>query len=137
MLSASTSITYKMSNVSTRSPLLTTPSVDHEANRRRWHVLRYLRACDYPATITELSEHVAPRLGETPENVAGELRDGDLPALADCGAVRYDPESQLACLERETESFAQCVRRAIAADAISHLKPPQHKLRCTGRSVES
>lgn len=97
-------------------------SVDERANRRRWYVLRYLRSCEYPATVTELSEYVKPRLGSPSDGLEDVLRDQDLTALAECGAIEYDPESRLACLN-EGESFAERVRRAIAEDVVTHLKP--------------
>lgn len=122
-----------MSDVSTRSSLLVATSVDREANRRRWYVLRYLRECAYPATVTELSEYIAPRLGETTERLEDALRD-DLRVLATCDAIDYDPESALACLGEEPDAFAEHVRRAIVADAISHLKPPRRKLTRMGPS---
>lgn len=121
---------------STRSSLLVATSVDREANRRRWYVLRYLRECTYPATVTELSEYVAPRLGETTERLEDVLRD-DLRVLAACDAIDYDPESALACLGETPEAFAEHVRRAIVAGAISHLKPPRRKLTRMGPSDET
>lgn len=125
-----------MSNTSTRPSPLVAPSVDRKANRRRWYVLRYLRECTYPATVTELSEHVAPRLGQTSEEVANALVD-DLSVLAECNAIDYDPESGLACLGERPGPFAEHVRRAIGADAITHLKPPRRKLTSTGPSADS
>lgn len=124
-----------MSNGSTRSSLLVATSVNRASNRRRWYVLRYLRECTYPATVTELSEYVAPRLGTTPAAVEDALREDDLPALAECDAIKYDPPSRLACLADEHEPFAEHARRAIAAGAISHLKPPNHKLTRTAPSA--
>lgn len=123
-----------MSNRSTRSSLLVATSVDRASDRRRWYVLRYLRECTYPATVTELSEYVAPRLGTTPDVAADALRD-DLPALAECDAIKYDPRSRLACLADGREPFAEHARRAIAAGTISHLKPPNHKLTRTTPSA--
>lgn len=125
-----------MSNTSTRSTLLVATSVSRSSDRRRWYALRYLRECTYPATVTELSEHVAPRLGTTSESVERALRDEDLPALADCDAIKYDPRSRLACLADEQEPFSEHARRAIAAGTISHLKPPNHKLTRTGPSAD-
>jgi hypothetical protein len=124
-----------MSNTSSKPSLPVAASIDQEANRRRWYVLRYLRECTYPATVAELSEHVAPRLGETVERVGDVLRD-DLRVLAECGAIDYDPESALACLGETQEAFTEHVRRAIVAGAISHLKPPRRKLTRTGPSAE-
>lgn len=125
-----------MSNTSTRSSLLVATSVNQEANRRRWYVLRYLRECTYPATVAEMSEYVAPRLGDTPEAVSNALRD-DLSVLAECDALDYDPESELACLGETPEAFAEHARRAIVAGAISHLKPPRRKLTSTGPSADT
>ncbi|MFC7007413.1 DUF7344 domain-containing protein [Halalkalicoccus salilacus] len=125
-----------MSNTLPRSSLLVTTSVSRASDKRRWYALRYLRECTYPATVTELSEHVAPRLGTTPEDVERALRDDDLPALAECDAIKYDPRSGLACLADEREPFAEHARRAITAGAISHLKPPNHKLTRTAPSID-
>lgn len=109
---------------------------DHEevgrhANKRRWYVLRYLRTCTYPATIGELSEYVGPRVGVEPAGIEGALRDRDLPTLADCDAIEYDPQSDLASLD-DRASFADRVRRAIDADALTHLKPPRLGRHCRG-----
>lgn len=125
-----------MSNTSRRSSLLVAPSVNRAADRRRWYALRYLRECTYPATVTELSEYVASRLGTTPEDVEDALRDDDLPTLTECDAIKYDPRSGLACLADEREPFAEHARRAIAAGSISHLKPPNHKLTRTTPSTD-
>lgn len=125
-----------MSNTSQRSTLLVAPSVNRASDRRRWYTLRYLRECTYPATVTEMSEYVAPRLGTASEDVENALRDDDLPSLAECDAIKYDPRSELACLADERESFAEHARRAIVAGAISHLKPPNHKLTRTAPSPD-
>ena len=125
-----------MSDTSTRSSLLVATSVNRKANRRRWYVLRYLRECTYPATVTELSEYVAPRLGETTDRIEDRLRD-DLRVLAACDAIDYDPESALACLDETPDAFAEHVRRAIVADAISHQKPPRRKLTHMGSSADT
>lgn len=125
-----------MSNTSQRSTLLVAPSVNRASDRRRWYALRYLRECTYPATVTELSEYVAPRLGTASEDVENALRDDDLPSLAECDAIKYDSRSELACLADERESFAEHARRAIVAGAISHLKPPNHKLTRTAPSPD-
>lgn len=100
-----------------------TKSVSGEANRYRWQILRYLRACDYPATITELSEHVGSSSPASPAALEGSIRNRDLPALAKCDAIEYDTRSALACLGED--SFADCTRRAIRAGVITHLKPPR------------
>lgn len=119
-----------MSNVS-RGPLGTGPrTVDELANRRRWYVLRYLRACDYPATVSELNGYVNPRLGSS-DGIEDVLENRDLTALADCGAIEYDPESRLACLDG-TESFAERVRRAITEGVVTHLKPARIEPTCKG-----
>lgn len=124
-----------MSNTSSKPSLPVAASISQDANRRRWYVLRYLRECTYPATVGELSEHVAPRLGQTTDRIGDVLCD-DLRVLAECGAIDYDPESALACLDEPREAFTEHVRRAIVAGAISHLKPPRHKLTRTGSSVD-
>lgn len=125
-----------MSDTPTRSCLLVATSVSQEANRRRWYVLRYLRECTYPATVTELSEYVAPRLGETVEEIGDALRE-DLSTLAECDAIDYDPESELTCLGETPGTLAEHVRRAISAGAISHLKPPRRNLTSTGPSADA
>lgn len=109
---------------SSRARIVTRP-VPREANRYRWHVLRYLRACTYPASISELSESISLQVGTSPAFVEETIRERNLPALADCSAIEYDPESQLACLLDDSDSFVECVRRALNAGAISHLKPPR------------
>jgi hypothetical protein len=120
-----------MSKVS-RGPLgIGMQSVDERANRRRWYVLRYLRTCEYPATVTELSEYVKPRLGSPSDGLEDVLQDRDLTALAKCGAIEYDPESRLACLD-EGKSFAERVRRAITEDVVTHLKPTRIEPACEG-----
>lgn len=103
---------------------IVTERVPSEANRYRWHLLRYLRRCRYPASVTELGEYIAPRVGAEPEEIEATIEERDLPTLADCGAIEYDPGSGLACLS-ERESFADCVRSAFAVGALSHLKPPR------------
>lgn len=125
-----------MSDTSPRPFLPVATSVNRKANRRRWYVLRYLRECTYPATVTELSEYVAPRLGETTDRIEDRLRD-DLRVLAACDAIDYDPESALACLGESPDAFAKHVRRAIVAGAISHQKPPRRKLTHMGSSDDT
>ncbi|MCL7418618.1 MAG: hypothetical protein M8354_12380 [Halalkalicoccus sp.] len=101
-------------------------SIGPRENTRRWYALRYLRTCSYPATIAEVSEYVGPRVGLAPRDVESALRSQDVPALAACGAIEFDPESGLVCLD-DRESFADRVRRAITADVLSNLKPPRLK----------
>lgn len=107
---------------------IVTKHVPRDANRYRWHVLRYVRACTYPASLTELSEAIAPAVGTQPRFVKKMIQVRDLPPLSDCNAIEYDPESQLVCLPETEESAVNCVRRAIRAGAISHLKPPWYGL---------
>lgn len=114
-----------MSRPDSQPARMVTEGVPHEANRYRWHVLRYLGTCTYPAPVAELSEHVGPRVGAQPAVVEETIEERDLPALADCDAIKYDPESRLTCLHDERDSFADCIRRAIRAGALSHLKPPR------------
>ncbi|ELY34477.1 hypothetical protein C497_15792 [Halalkalicoccus jeotgali B3] len=99
-------------------------SVGARANTRRWYALRYLRTCRYPVTIPEVGEYVAPRVGLGTESAENALRTRDVPALGACGAIEYDRESGLVCLDGRL-SFADRVRRAIAADALTHLRPPR------------
>lgn len=114
-----------MSDSDSRPAGIVTRRVDREADRYRWYVLRYLESCTYPASVSELSEHVGPRVGVRPPVAEDRLRTRDLPALAGCGAIEYDPESCLACLGHADGSFSDCVRRAIRAGVVSHLKPPR------------
>lgn len=114
-----------MSRSDSQHAKMVTEGVPRETNRYRWHVLRYLRTCRYPASSTELSEHVGPRVGVRPALVEETIEERDLPALADCDAIKYDPKSRLACLHDERDSFADCTRRAIRASVVSHLKPPR------------
>ncbi|MDL5363293.1 hypothetical protein [Halalkalicoccus sp. NIPERK01] len=100
--------------------------VGSRENDRRWYALRYLRACTYPATVAEIAEYVGPRVGSGPEAAERALRRRDLPALSRCETIEFDPGSDLACLD-DREPFADRVRRAIAADALTHLKPPRLK----------
>ncbi len=100
-----------------------TEYVPVEANRYRWHILRYLRMCTYPAGLSELSTHIGSRVGDRPEIIKQTIRERDLPALAECAAIKYDPESEVTCLRDDHGSFAHHVRRALAGGVISHLKP--------------
>lgn len=114
-----------MSRTDSGCARIVTQRVPYEANRYRWYLLRYLRTCTYPATIGELSEYVGPRVGTRPALVEETIRERDLPALADCDAIEYDPQSGLACLQDDRGAFADRLRQALAAGAISHLKPPR------------
>lgn len=114
-----------MSSTDSTCARIVTRRVPREANRYRWHVLRYLRGCTYPASISELSKALGPQVGTAPALVEETLRKRDLSALADCGAIEYDLESRLACLPDDSGSFADCVRRALNAGVVSHLKPPR------------
>lgn len=114
-----------------RAPIVT-KYVPRDANRYRWHVLRYVRACTYPASLTELSEAIAPAVGTLPRLVKKTIQERDLPMLAECNAIAYDPKSQLVCLPEAEKSTADCVRRAIRAGVVSHLKPPWYGLDQTG-----
>lgn len=116
---------YTMSSTDAGCARIVTKHIPREANRYRWYLLRYLRACTYPVTTTELSEYVGPRVGTEPTLVEETITERDLPALADCGAIEYDPRSRLACLRDDRGSFGDCVRDALAAGTISHLKPPR------------
>lgn len=104
---------------------MVTQHVPHEVNRYRWYVLRYVRTCTYPASTGELSEALGPRVGACPSHVKKTIRERDLLVLADCGAIKYDPVSQLVCLPDDRDSFVDCIRRALEVGAISHLKPPR------------
>lgn len=114
-----------MSSIDSGCARIVTRRVPREANRYRWHVLRYLRGCTYPASISELGNAIGPRVGTPPALVEETLRKRDLPALADCSAIKYDPESRLACLPADPGSYVDRVRRALNAGVISHLKPPR------------
>ena len=100
-------------------------AVGEQANRRRWYTLRYLRTCTYPADVRELSEHVGPRVGLALDATEDALLSHDLPLLADCRAIEYDPESKLACLDEELAPFADRVRNALTSGVLTHLKPPK------------
>ncbi len=97
--------------------------VPNEANRYRWHILRYLSMCTYPAGLTEISEYVGSQVGTQSPAVRKTIRERDVPALERCGSIKYDPESRLVCLQNEEGSLADNVRPALAAGVISHLKP--------------
>lgn len=99
--------------------------VPAEANRYRWHILRYLNLCTYPAELTEISEYVGSQVGTQSPIVRKTIHERDVPALEKCGSIKYDPESRLVCLQNVQESFADNVRPALAAGVISHLKPPR------------
>jgi hypothetical protein len=114
---------YSMSRTDSECARIVTKYVPDEANRYRWHILRYLRMCTYPAGLTELSEHIGSQVGAQPLVVRKTIRERDLPALAECGSIKYDSESELACLQGEQGAFTDHVRRALAAGVISHLKP--------------
>lgn len=102
-------------------------TVGPQANRRRWYALRYLRTCQYPADVRELTEYVGPRVGLALEATEDALLSHDLPVLADCRAIEYDSDSKLVCLDEDRAPFADRVRRAIASDVLTHLKPPKIK----------
>lgn len=114
-----------MSSTDSGRARIVTQHVPPEANRYRWHVLRYVRTCTYPASLSELGESIGPQVGVPPTLVEETIEERDLPALADCGAIRYDPESRLACLPDDEGSFVDRTRRALNAGVISHLKPPR------------
>lgn len=114
-----------MSSTDSGRARIVTKHVPREANHYRWRVLRYLRTCTYPASTSELSESIGPRVGVQPELVEETIKERDLPALANCGAIKYDPDSRLACLPDDRSSFVDCIRRALNAGIISHLKPPR------------
>ncbi|MEM4781722.1 MAG: hypothetical protein QXG03_09220 [Halalkalicoccus sp.] len=73
------------------------------------------------------SPRASDSIGERLDVVRETLSEHDLPALAACGTIAYDPDSGLACLDDEREPFADRVRRAIGAGALTHRKPPQLK----------
>ncbi len=112
-----------MSRTNSKYAKIVTEHVPDEENRYRWHILRYLRMCSYPAGLTELSEYIGPQVGIQPLIVRKTIHERDLPALAKCGSIKYDPDSKLACLSDDQRAFTDHVRRALAAGVISHLKP--------------
>lgn len=107
---------------SERARIVSKPVPD-EANRYRWHILRYLDLSTYPAGLSEVSEYVGSQVGTQPSAVRKTIHERDIPALEGCGSIKYDPESRLVCLQNEQESFAESVRPALTAGVISHLKP--------------
>ena len=112
------------------TPVLSTETrstVGKRENKRRWYALRYTRTCRYPASVRELSEHVGPRIGASVAETAERLSQRDLPLLASCRTLEYDPGSELVCLDETREPFADRVRRAIALGVLTHLKPPRIK----------
>lgn len=113
-----------MSSTDSGCARIVTQRVPREANRYRWHVLRYVRSCTYPASLGELGESIGPQVGVKPAIVEETIEERDLPALADCGAIEYDPDSRLVCLPEDC-AFVDCSRRALDAGTISHLKPPR------------
>ncbi|ADJ14013.1 DUF7344 domain-containing protein [Halalkalicoccus jeotgali] len=114
-----------MSQSNTGCGRIVSGHVPKRANRRRWYVLRYLGACTYPASVGELGDHVAPRVGADSETVAEALRERDLSTLADCSAIEYDADSGLACLSDRYDSYGECARRALTAGVVSHHQPPR------------
>jgi len=60
--------------------------------------LAYLARCSYPASVDEVAEQVRARVGGD-TTLAERFRERHFPALAEQGIVRYDPESELVCLE--------------------------------------
>lgn len=111
-----------MSRPDTTHARMITEEVPTEANQYRWHILRYLRLCSYPAGLSELGTYIGSRVGNRPERVRQTIRERDLPALAECDAINYDPVSEVVCLH-DREPFTNHVRRALAGGVISHLKP--------------
>ncbi|ADJ14057.1 hypothetical protein [Halalkalicoccus jeotgali] len=96
--------------------------VPREANRYRWQLLRYV--ADRPHASTEtVAAYLAPRVGEEPAAVEEAIRTRDLPALADCDAIEYEPDSGRVRLS--AASIADCARRALAAGVVSHHRPPR------------
>jgi hypothetical protein len=93
-------------------------AADRQTSERRWHALDYLDRCRYPASVGEVSEHIALQLGETSDEIRTVLRYADLPALVDGDVVKYDVESQLVCAADARDTFDGYVRRAIEAGAI-------------------
>lgn len=111
--------------VSSSSAELVSTTVPYGANSCRWYVLWYLHECDYPASITELSEYIGSRVERSPDQLKATLQKRDLPALATCDAITYDPHTQLACLKTDQDRFTTYVRQAIRAGTLTHLKPPK------------
>jgi hypothetical protein len=97
--------------------------ITQEANQYRWYILRYLNRCRYPASTTELSDYISFRVTSQSDQIKPLLENRDLPVLADCDAITYDAQSQLAYLETNRTTFADHTRRAIKAGLITHLKP--------------
>lgn len=119
---------------------IVTEHVPDEANRYRWHILRYLRMSTYPAGLTELSEYIGSQVGTRSVVVRKTIGQRDIPALAECGSIKYDPESRLVCLQDEQGAFTDHVRRALAAGVISHLKPlrlirPVNRIETDGKTI--
>lgn len=100
-------------------------AVSYRDSHRRWYVLRYLSSRSYPIPVSELSDRVASHLDSSREEVEAALTERDLPALADCNAVKYDPYTDLVCLFDERGTFEKYVRRAANAGAILQLTPPK------------
>lgn len=112
-----------MSSVNSDRARMISQHVPYDANRYRWYILRYLRACVYPVSTTELSEYVSSQVGTSYDIVKKTIEERDLPILAECNVIKHDSESQLVCLQ--DDSFVDCSRRALRSGVISHLKPPR------------
>lgn len=104
------------------------PSRRHGASyldsHRRWFTIRYLSSCRYPATVSEVSEHVASHVDSEPPAIETALVERDLPELAEHDVVAYDAYTGLVRLTDERGTFEKYVRRAINAGLVLHLAPP-------------
>lgn len=95
------------------------------AEQRRRYALYYLKGCEYPATLNEVTEQVA--VWETETNAAEipnavyerihlELTNTHLPKLVDVGVVTYDAESQLLALAEGIGQFEACLERVAESE---------------------
>lgn len=95
------------------------------AEQRRRYALYYLKGCEYPATLNEVTEQVAVWETETNateipnavyERIQLELTNTHLPKLVDVGVVTHDVESQLLALAEDIGQFEACLERVAESE---------------------
>lgn len=99
--------------------------VSYPDSNRRWFTIRYLSSCRYPATVSEVSEHVASHVDPEPRAIETALVERDLPELAAHDVVAYDSFTRLVRLADERGTFEKYLRRAVNAGLVLDLTPPK------------
>lgn len=87
------------------------------ADRRRRHVLQYLRERDAPAPTAALVEHLAEREAEADaDRIAIALHHELLPRLTEESVVVHDPDADAVALGPGAEAFLPYLRLAADRD---------------------